>query len=121
MPNLLTVGFMPVPPGHRQQITSTISAIELYMEAEIVIVKIEKHPQEMLLFTTNISFLHFLGLMFLIMKSSPLSPSGLNVNNGEDFILNHRHQDLHVLIFVMAVGMEPFHFPHTCTYTYKRK
>ena len=35
--NLLTVGFMPVPPGHRQQITSTISAIELYMEAEIVI------------------------------------------------------------------------------------
>ena len=66
--NLLTVGFMPVPPGHRQQITSTISAIELYMEAEIVIVKIEKHPQEMLLFTTNISFLHFLGLMFLRKK-----------------------------------------------------
>ena len=69
----------------------TISAIELYMEAEIVIVKIEKHPQEMLLFTTIISFLHFLGLMFLIMKSSPLSPSGLNVNNGEDFMGRRVH------------------------------
>jgi len=45
------------------------------MEAEIVIVKIEKHPQEMLLFTTNISFLHFLGLMFLIMNSLLLAVS----------------------------------------------